>query len=115
MAVHIAKAGKNLGSGLRSLFTQATTIFSHMKKSEIAEALIAAWCVEFLRTRKVRGLNVVEVIAISTLMMGARAVIMEARRRKNGESEHSVVMSNRFTSMDRMAKRQHTIKTSVQQ
>lgn len=83
-------------------------MFSRMKKSEVAEALIAAWCVEYLRVRKVSGFNVVEIIAISALMMGARAVVMETQRRRTDGGQNSVVMSNRTTQVGSMGERKHS-------
>ena len=83
-------------------------MFSRMKKSEVAEALIAAWCVEYLRVRKVSGFNVVEIIAVSALMMGARAVVMEAQRRRTDGEGKTVTVSSRITPVDGVAKRQHS-------
>ena len=54
-----------------------------MKKSEVAEALIATWCIEFLRVRKVGGFHVVEIIVISALMIGVKAIVVEASKRKD--------------------------------
>jgi len=100
MLAQIVKVSSNLGSKLSSVATQAGTTFSRLKKSDIAEALIATWCVEFLRVRKIGGFNVVEIIVISVLMLGVKTIIMEASRRRYSGKGKSFVMSNRTTQME---------------
>ena len=89
-----------LGSKLKSLGTRASTTFAHVRKSEVAEALIATWCIEFLRVRKIGGLNVVQIVTISILMLGVKTIITEASRRRYGGKDKTLVMSNRYTSME---------------
>ena len=96
-------AGRSMGSGLSTSFTRAKTMFAQLSKSEVAEAMIATWCMEFLRVRKVGGFNVVEVIVVSALMLGVKTIIQEAGRRRGHEGSKSFVMSNRYTQMGRMA------------
>ena len=92
-------AGQSMGSGLSSTFTRVRTTLSQLSKSEVAEALIATWCV---RVRKVGGFNIVEVVVISALMLGVKTVIQEAGRRRGSEGPKSLVMSNRYTQMGQM-------------
>ena len=75
--------------------SKATTAVKNLKKSEVAEALIATWCIEFLRVRRAGGFNVVEIIAISALMMGVKAVVTEASKRKYHDTKRAVVVSGR--------------------
>ena len=108
MLAGIAKVSSNLGSGLSNVITQAGTTFSRMKKSDVAEALIATWCVEFLRVRKVGGFNVVEIVIISCLMLGVKTIIIEAsRRRYSGNKNRTYVMSSGPSQMDTMGSEQH--------
>ena len=100
MLVQIAKVSSILGSKLSSVATQAGTTFSRLKKSDVAEALIATWCVEFLRVRKVGGFNVVEIVIISVLMLGVKTIIMEASRRRYSGKGRTFVMSNRTSQME---------------
>ena len=81
-------------------------IGSNLKSGEVAEALIATWCVEFLRLRRVGGFNVAQIMVISILMLTIKAIIIEASKRK--DNERSVVLSNRNTQMGRMDERQYT-------
>ena len=76
--------------------------FAALNKGELAEALIATWCIEFLRVRKAGGFNVVEIVAISALMMGVKAVVMEASKRRYDGKTQKVVMSHRTAPMDEM-------------
>jgi hypothetical protein len=94
------EAASTLASRLRNLGTRASTTFAYVKKSEVAEALIATWCIEFLRVRKIGGLNVVQIVTISILMLGVKTIITEASRRRHGGKDKSIIMSNRFTSME---------------
>ena len=89
----IAKLVSKLSSG----GTLVKTTFSHLKSNEVAEALIATWCIEFLRMRKFGGFNVIQLVAISLLMLGVRTIITEARRRKNGGHTRTVVVSNGYS------------------
>jgi hypothetical protein len=77
-------------------------ILSNLKSSEVAEALIATWCVEYLRVRRLGGFNVVEIIAISVLMLSVKAIIMEANRRRYSDKARTFVMSTGTTQMDEM-------------
>lgn len=103
----IAEASSSSASRLRSLFTRVSNTFSHMKSSEVAEALIATWCIEFLRVRKVGGFNVIQIVAISALMMGVKAIVMEASRRRYSDQNRTFVVSRRHAPMDSMARRQY--------
>ena len=91
-----------MGLKLRGLSTQVVTTCSRLKTSEVAEALIATWCVEFLRVRKIGGLNVVQIVTISVLMLGVKTIITEASRRRYGGKDKSTVVSNRTTSVESM-------------
>jgi hypothetical protein len=82
-----------MGSRLSTASTQVKTTLSHLKSSEVAEALIATWCVEFLRVRRVGGFNVAQIMAISILMLVIKQIILEASRR-NGNGETRVIVSN---------------------
>lgn len=103
----IAEASSSSASRLRSLFTRVSNTLSHMKSSEVAEALIATWCIEFLRVRKVGGFNVVQIVAISALMMGVKAIVMEASRRRYSDQNRTFVVSRRHAPMDPVARRQY--------
>ena len=74
-------------------------VFSNLKSSEVAEALIATWCVEYLRVRRLGGFNVVEIVAISLLMLSVKAIVMEANRRRYSDKDRTFVMSTRRTQM----------------
>lgn len=72
----------------------------HIKTSDVAEVAIATWCIEYLQIRKYRVFNLPETIAISLLMLMAKAVITEAARRRTSENHQhrntrTVVMSSR--------------------
>lgn len=67
-------------------------IFSKINKSEVAEALIATWCIEFLRVRKIGGFNVIEIVVISAVMLGVKAMVIEASRRRYSDKERTFVM-----------------------
>lgn len=95
-----AEAVQNTGSLFKGLFIRVGKSLTHMKKSEIAEAMIATWCIEFLRVRRVGGFNVVEIIVVSALMMGVKAIVSEASRRRGNVRSHT--MSIRTTPMDSM-------------
>ncbi len=107
MLAGIAKVSSVLGSKLSVAITQVGTIFTHVKKSDVAEALIATWCIEFLRVRKVGGFNIVEILVISVLMLGVKTIIMEASRRRYGDKNRTYVMSNRSTQMGSMEHQLH--------
>lgn len=72
-------------------------VFSNLKSSEVAEALLATWCVEYLRVRRLGGFNVVEITAISLLMLSVKAIITEASRRRYNDKSRTFVMSSRTT------------------
>jgi hypothetical protein len=103
MFAKAAEAATKLGSKLTKLPTRASTMFARVKKSEVAEALIATWCIEFLRVRKVGGFNVVEIVVISALMLGVKTIVMEASKRKYSGKARSVVVSRGPAQMDPMA------------
>lgn len=88
------------GSTLRTASTRVKQTFSHLKSSEVAEALIATWCVEFLRVRRFGGFNVAQIMTISILMLIVKQIILEASRR-NGNGEARVVVSDWHTSVAR--------------
>ena len=78
---------------LMGAVTKVADKLSNLKKSEVAEALIATWCIEFLRVRKIGGFNVVEIVVISALMLGVKTIVVEAGKRKYHGSKREVVMS----------------------
>jgi hypothetical protein len=82
--------------------TKLKTILSNLQSSEVAEALVATWCIEYLRVRRLGGFNVVEIMAISALMLGVKAIVMEANRRKYNGKGRTVVVSRRNTQMGEM-------------
>jgi hypothetical protein len=98
----LAKAEVSIGSGLSALSTRVKSMFTHVSSSEVAEALIATWCIEFLRVRRLGKFNVVEIMVISVLMLGVKTIITEAGRRRYSEQNRTIVMSNRTTQVDRM-------------
>ncbi len=102
-----AEAAQHTSSLFKGLFIRVGKTLTNMKKSEIAEAMIATWCIEFLRVRKVGGFNVVEIVVVSALMMGVKAIIMEASRRRGNVRSHT--MSIRTTSVDSMGVDTHTV------
>jgi len=102
MYAAIAKIGQSTGSKLSSLFTRASSSFAHMKKGEVAEALIATWCIEFLRMRQMKSFNVIEMVTVSILMLGVKAVIADTGRRRHEGRNHTFVMSDELSPMDRM-------------
>ena len=83
-------------------------IFSNLKSSEVAEALIATWCVEYLRVRRLGGFNVVEIVAISLLMLSVKAIVTEAGRRRYNDKTRTFVMSSGTSQVDRMGVRRNT-------
>ena len=74
-------------------------VLSNLKSSEVAEALVATWCIEYLRVRRLGGFNVVEIMAISILMLGVKAIIMETNRRRYNDKSRTFVMSTEHTQM----------------
>jgi hypothetical protein len=97
----IAKVGVSTGLKLKSLTTQAKTTFSQLSNSDIAEAMIATWCVEFLRVRRFGGFHVVEIMVISVLMVGLKYMVTEAsRRRRRGDKAYT--MQTGATQMESM-------------
>jgi len=75
-----------------------------MKKAEVAEALIATWCIEFLRIRKFGGFHVVEILVISVLMMGVKTVIFNRARRHHNAKHRSYPMQNGDTQLQRVGR-----------
>jgi hypothetical protein len=102
MYAEAVKASSMLASRLGNVISQVGIRFSRLKKSEVAEALIATWCVEFLRVRKVGGFNVVQIMIISFLMLGVKTVIMEASKRRHNGKSRTYVMSTRTSQMEPM-------------
>lgn len=74
-------------SGLAKTVVSVKSAVTNVAKSDVAETMIATWCIEFLRVRKVGGLNVVQVIVISALMLGVKTILKEADRRKSEDVE----------------------------
>lgn len=84
---------------------QVKSIFVHLSQSEILETLIATWCVEYLRVRRISGFNTLQVFGLSLLMLGVKAVIIHAGR--NNEPKHrEVVVSDWSPQVGRMGNRQ---------
>jgi len=71
-----------------------------MKKSDVAEAMIATWCIEYLRIRKVGGFNVVEIVVISALMLGVKTIVIEAGRRRYSDKGKRFVMPDENTQVE---------------
>lgn len=82
--------------------TKLKGMLSNLKSSEVAEALIATWCVEYLRVRRLGGFNVVEIMAISLLMLSVKAIVTEASRRRYSDTNRTFVMSRRNPQMGGM-------------
>ena len=99
MIAKLAKVRARLVSGLSSGTTRVRTTFSRVGTSEVTETLIATWCFEYLRLRKVGGFNAIEMVAISALMLAFRTIISEASRRKYGGKGKSIVVSDRYSQM----------------
>ena len=102
-SIHAMIAGvrANTGSQLKALATQAKTTFSRLSNSDVAEAMIATWCVEFLRVRRFGGFHVVEIVVISVLMVGLKYMVTEASRRKR-RGDKSYTMQTEGAQMERM-------------
>ena len=86
-------------------------VLSNLKSSEVAEALIATWCVEYLRVRRLGGFNVVEIVAISLLMLSVKAIVLEANRRRYNDKARTFVMSTGSTRMGRMGVNQYSTRS----
>lgn len=84
------------------MYPKLKKFFSGLRSEEVAEALIATFCVEFLRVRRLGGFNVVEIVAISALMLSLRAVVLEANRRRFNEKDRTFVVSRRNTQVGSM-------------
>ena len=110
MHAKLVEVGAKLASRLSSGGTTVRTTFSRLKSSEVAEALIATWCIEFLRMRRMGGFNVVELVVISILMIGVRTIITEASRRKSSGHQGTMVMSNRYSQMEPVGHPHHPVK-----
>lgn len=97
----IARVAASTESSFKDLFIRAKTTFTHLKSSDLAEAMIATWCIEFLRVRRFGGFHVVEIIVISVLMVGLKYMVTEAsRRRRRGHKSYE--MQTGFAQMERM-------------
>lgn len=115
MHAKLVEVGAKLASKLSNLGGTVRTTLRGLKKDEIAEALIATWCVEFLRMRRLGSFNVVEIVVISVLMLGVRTIINEAARRRNGGvTKKSVVVSDRITQVGQVEFRGDRTKTFQQ-
>jgi hypothetical protein len=82
--------------------------FSHLKKAEVAEALIATWCIEYLRVRKIGGYHVIEIVVISVLMLGVKTIV--SRRSKEHGKTNSYPMSNGYTYMEPVASNRNSFR-----
>jgi hypothetical protein len=102
MHARIAGAVQSTGSMFKGLFTRAAASLAHLKKSEVAEAMIATWCVEFLRVRRFGGFHVVEIVVISVLMLGVKTIVSEASKRKRNATNRSYPMQSRYTQVEPM-------------
>ena len=100
MHARLAKVISSTGSRLSRAVTQAGTTFTRMKKSDVAEAMIATWCIEYLRIRKVGGFNVVEIVVISALMLGVKTIVIEAGRRRYSDKGKRFVMPDENTQVE---------------
>ena len=80
------------------------------RNSDVAEAAIGAWCVEYLRVRKLgMGFHVIEIIALSVFMLGAKAIVSEAVRRRTGNGKgRSTTLQNWTPQMAAMGRARHT-------
>lgn len=90
--------------------SKAITALRGIKSNEVAEALIATWCVEYLRARRIGGLNVVEIVLISALMLGVKTVVLEASRRRTNAK--AIIVSGRHSRMGTMEIREYPARTS---
>ncbi len=102
-SIHARIAGvrANTGSQLKGLAIQAKTTFSRLSNSDVAEAMIATWCVEFLRVRRFGGFHVVEIVVISVLMVGLKYMVTEASRRKR-RGDKSYTMQTGRAQMEQL-------------
>lgn len=75
-------------SNTRSIRTFVYRKLSHIKANEVAESLIASWCIEYLRARRIGGTNVYQILAISVLMLIVKIIVEES---KNGQTRRVVV------------------------
>ena len=82
--------------------TKVKRVLSNLKSSEVAETLVATWCVEYLRLRRLGGFNTVEIMAISLLMLSVKAIVTEASRRRYSDKDRTFVMSRRNPQMGGM-------------
>ena len=87
---------------------KAKIFVKNISTSEVAEALIATWCVEFLRARKFGGFNTIQVIAISVLMLGVKTIVQETGRRRYSDKDRAFVMSDKTTQMGTMGSYRNT-------
>jgi len=98
-------------SKLGTIPSRAKSTFKHIKKSEVAEALIATWAIEFLRVRRLGGFHVLEIIVISTLMLGVKAIISEAGRRQHNVRTRSYAMPNKRSRMESVDFNEYAFRT----
>ena len=97
---------------LSNVFTKIKAAFTYLKRSDIAEALIATWALEFLRVRRLGGFHIVEIIIISTLMLGVKAIVTEAGRRRHNVRNRSYDMPDGYPFMEPMEIGKYTARTS---
>lgn len=89
-------------ANLRSAKTVLLRHLSHLKSSEVAEALVAAWCMEYLKARRLGGFNIYQIMTISVLMLIVKSII--EHKKDANEDENSVIVSDRITPMDPMGR-----------
>jgi hypothetical protein len=99
MRVIAANLAASTGSKLSSVSSQVKTTWSRLSKAEVAEALIATWCIEFLRVRRIGGFNVVQIISVSLLMLIIKQIVFEASRR-NAHGKQSMEVSRWSTPLE---------------
>lgn len=97
MKAQLAKAGQGLGLRLANAFTVVKTAAIKVNKSELAEVIIATWCVEFLRTRRLTGLPVAAIVGISALTVMIKLVAVGTSRGRDGDE--TFVVSDWHASM----------------
>lgn len=102
MFAKAAEVGRSTGLKLSNMFTRATTTFAPMNKNEVAEVLIATWCVEFLRMRRLGSFNVIEIVVVSALMLGVKVVSSQTGRGRHEGSNRTFIMSDELAPMEFM-------------
>lgn len=92
MQVNIARA-----------LTRTKKALSQLSQNDVIEAALATWCIEFLRVRKVGGLNILQIVVVSTLLLGVKTIIVETSGRKKGNAQiRQFVMSAKGPRMESM-------------